>query len=487
MAAQGYTRTPDHRTLVAPTESDVATYQTGPDKFVNLGPLGGFRNFNITALGADQARFNCFAWSVGFTDRWIQGGTKDDMARLCTDKDTKDEAYMFKQCPAAQAEVELYCIADAPATLSRTIAGRPARPARNGRPAVAATAPRQLTYSNNRALVMHAHRRDFPALDAPNNQGCSSKLAAGPLVAHNRLALADNRGWAQSANPQIVYGSIYQWWHRDPDAHPTFPANAAVQYPVPGHYPDDRIYASGYGTYPPGHPGNTIGLQPPAGNNNAPPGTVRRPGSSASTTSTSSSTKSGHSRNSSATSVSSTNSTKLPAGKAAAAPKAAASKPWVFVAASGRAYPTISLIPPYAPIPKLSAAAIEAASKAATAVTKAKPTLATAFKAAWAAFLAAWADIARSRFCDDAALCTQTLEFAALTKLGAPADLIPLVVHRLATEPAGFVGVFVYNVLQRDAAYLVHKKDAFNYNVLQRHANLVVEMMAVAAPPPKKK
>jgi hypothetical protein len=78
-----YVRTPNHNTLAAPSAGDVATYETGADRFANLAALGGFRNFDAASISTDPTRFNCFAWSVGFTDRWIQGGTKADMQRLC--------------------------------------------------------------------------------------------------------------------------------------------------------------------------------------------------------------------------------------------------------------------------------------------------------------------------------------------------------------------------------------------------------------------
>ncbi len=78
-----YTPTPNLNTLTAPSEGEVVTYQTGTDRFYDLDRLGGFRNFNAAAISADPTRFNCFAWSVGFTDRWIQGGSKADMVRLC--------------------------------------------------------------------------------------------------------------------------------------------------------------------------------------------------------------------------------------------------------------------------------------------------------------------------------------------------------------------------------------------------------------------
>ncbi len=62
---------------------------------------------------------------------------------------------MFRRCAAAQAEVELYAINNAPAQLTRTIAGRAARPARGGRPAVAAVPPRTVNYANARARKLN--------------------------------------------------------------------------------------------------------------------------------------------------------------------------------------------------------------------------------------------------------------------------------------------------------------------------------------------
>ena len=78
-----YPPTPAANTAAAPTAGELETYETGTDRFVHLAEYGSFRTFDVAALGADPAKFNCFAWSVGFTDRWIQGGTKEDMVRLC--------------------------------------------------------------------------------------------------------------------------------------------------------------------------------------------------------------------------------------------------------------------------------------------------------------------------------------------------------------------------------------------------------------------
>lgn len=111
---------------------------------------------------------------------------------------------------------------------------------------------------NPRARVLHAHRRDYPALDEAPSLGCSSKLGNGSLIAHNRGALADDRGHA-AGRPQVNYGSIYQTWQRSSD-HPSWPGQEGTTVPAKGHRPDDKIFERGTGAYPPGHPGNDIGL-----------------------------------------------------------------------------------------------------------------------------------------------------------------------------------------------------------------------------------
>lgn len=244
-----YVRTPPADRLRTPSAGELASYQTGPDRFVNLAALGGFQTF--TVHGLDLTRFNCFAWSLGFTDRWIQGGTRDVMEQLCAfvysltamhrtgaNKHTTDVLYMFRVCSPNEAEVELYDIHDAPPTLTVNVPGRPAR---RGRPAVP---PTTRIVANAKYGIMHAHRRGNPALDEAPGRGCSSKLAAGPLIAHNRFALCDVREWG-IRNPQIMYGNNYQCWQRDPAVHPTFRGNEENQYPLPGHYPDDAVFASG--------------------------------------------------------------------------------------------------------------------------------------------------------------------------------------------------------------------------------------------------
>lgn len=76
--------TPAANTSRAPTGGELATYETGTDRFPNLGALGSFRCWDWQNLpGVNNHGFNCFAWSVGFTDRWIQGGSRGEMQRLC--------------------------------------------------------------------------------------------------------------------------------------------------------------------------------------------------------------------------------------------------------------------------------------------------------------------------------------------------------------------------------------------------------------------
>lgn len=73
-------------------------------------------------------------------------------------------------------------------------------------------------------------------------------------------------------------------------------------------------------------------------------------------------------------------------------------------------------------------------------------------------------------------MATQTQEFNDLAAMG-PA-IVPLVVYKLAAEPYNFIGVFLYNALERDRDYRVHPKDLLNSKVFPRHGNLIVEMNA---------
>ncbi|KAI1346527.1 hypothetical protein F5Y01DRAFT_321665 [Xylaria sp. FL0043] len=207
------------------------TLQGFERRFPNLSLLGSFRVWPLEDLYPgiiiEAPIFNCFAWSVGHTDRWVEGGTVEDMNDFY-------EYYYFEQCHSAEADVELYRMLHVPATFT----------SRHGEELV-----------NPMAIVRHAHRRDHPELDAPPNLGCSSKLRDGPLIAHNRMALVDTRS---SSSITIWYGTIYQYWRRTSE-HPSFPGKRHNLRP-PDHNPQNSMFGSGWGEHPPGHPGNSRGL-----------------------------------------------------------------------------------------------------------------------------------------------------------------------------------------------------------------------------------
>ena len=124
--------------------------------------------------------------------------------------------------------------------------------------------PRGREYRNPLALVLHAQRRDHPNDDRPPHLGCSSKQNQGGLWLHNRHGQEDTRPWG-SRRPPIKYGSIYQHWVRTPE-HPSFPGMEHNIVPPTGNHPQNAIFAYGYGSKPPGHKGNNIGLpKPPPG------------------------------------------------------------------------------------------------------------------------------------------------------------------------------------------------------------------------------
>lgn len=54
-------------------------YATGPERFPNIGQ---FKVYVVNA-NVDEKKYNCFAWSIGFQDRWINGGTREQMKILC--------------------------------------------------------------------------------------------------------------------------------------------------------------------------------------------------------------------------------------------------------------------------------------------------------------------------------------------------------------------------------------------------------------------
>ncbi|KAK3374551.1 hypothetical protein B0H63DRAFT_252940 [Podospora didyma] len=462
--------TPAVTALRDPTAGERAQNETGVDRFRHLATRGSFKCWDWRILpGATDKSFNCFAWSLGFTDRWVEGGSRAQMNRLY-------HHYMFVDCSTTpnEAEVELYDIPTAPAQLSRTI---PAS-ARNPQ-------PRTISWANPRAVVLHAHRRDNPALDAPPGWGCSSKLAKEALIIHNRHALEDDIAWP-GGNPAIRYGIIYQQWKRDPTRHPSFPGNEANDYPEAGHYPDDPVFEGGPGEFPAGHPGDTNGLNLSSGSgSNGASGSGTITGNQAGKTTTlasrtvtsstrssngssnSSSGSSTHSRSSSQTSVTSTASSK-DKGKGKAA------TPSPFRAYSGKSY-ALANMPSYGKIPAPTTAAVKLAKAGYDATIKSQPT----FEAAWAAWIKNWNATKSS----NAAAATSIEGFEALRALGP--KIVPLVVYKLASDPTAFVGTFLYNALETNKDYMVHPKDLLNYCVLQRQANLIVEMNGLR-PAPKK-
>lgn len=70
-SAQWVTPTPtDSR---EPTENELTNYRQG------FPLIGHFQVLNITHVRLIV--FNCIAWSMGFTDRWLEPGTRAQMAR----------------------------------------------------------------------------------------------------------------------------------------------------------------------------------------------------------------------------------------------------------------------------------------------------------------------------------------------------------------------------------------------------------------------
>ena len=321
--------------------------------------------------------FNCFAWSLGFADRWIEGRTVAEMDRVY-------QKYFMHECTKEEAEVDLYRILDAPA--ERQV-GR-----------------RKIT--NQRAFVMHAARRDDKNMDAAPNLGCSSKMADQDLISHNREGLEDSRGYS-ARRPLVNYGSIYQHWKRDLARHPSFPGNEGNPYPLQGHFPDHRIFETGTGKYPPGHPGNSIGApslalgsrpagaagdavarvaSPAADRQSTALPTRPAPGAAGATRVVSSGSigsngsnpsSSPHSRSVSKSSISSVSS-----GGVASLP--------AFKAESGKVYTKILQMLPYAKIPSPSATAVHAAMAARTSLADKDAALVKDFEAKWAAWSALW-------------------------------------------------------------------------------------------------
>lgn len=69
------------------TPGELMCYQTGTSRFPHLGSLGGFHTWPLEHLYEGVTltgnAFNCMAWAVGHTDRWIDPGTVAEMEDLC--------------------------------------------------------------------------------------------------------------------------------------------------------------------------------------------------------------------------------------------------------------------------------------------------------------------------------------------------------------------------------------------------------------------
>ncbi|KAF2456249.1 hypothetical protein BDY21DRAFT_364962 [Lineolata rhizophorae] len=134
--------------------------------------------------------------------------------------------------------------------------------------------------------------------------------------------------------------------------------------------------------------------------------------------------------------------------------------------------------------PAASPAAADSAEKLYSDITTVFPDLIADFNNKWTAWAHTWfpnerpnekpnstSVSPRSSSASDRCLVP---EFKQLTALGP--KIIPLVVYKLASEPQNFLGVQLYNGLEKDKNYLVNPADLANYKVLQRQANLIVGM-----------
>ncbi|KAI1277941.1 hypothetical protein F5Y07DRAFT_77974 [Xylaria sp. FL0933] len=386
-----YRPTPDISRSRAPTVSEIEYYETGSTRFPGMSLSGSFRVWPLEELFPgiiiQDWNFNCFGWSLGHTDRWIDGGTVEEMNRLYTQ-------YHFVQCQQSEAEVELYRISDAPPQLQT---------------------PRGRVYDNRRAIARHAHRRDYPQLDGPPGLGCSSKLGDGHFIAHNRMALEDTRP-DNATQPRVEYGSIYQYWRRTPE-HPSFPGKEH-NLQDRGHYFHDPVFFDGRGTYPHGHPGNTICL----------PGQGQGSSQGVRTSQ--------------------------------ASPGLA------------QQYARVSTMNAHDAIPGPGQAARESAAGLYKSILKSCPNLVMEFEMRFSAWQATWYSDTTSPGSSAQARC-DVAEFERLLEMGT--TIIPLVVYKLL-DPYNFTAVFLYNALERDKRYLVNPRDVLNFLVLQRQNNLIIDL-----------
>lgn len=74
--------TPAANSATTPTAGELAVFKVGFARFPNIGDFMVFEH-------AKNTNYNCFAWSLGFQDRWLEGGTRAEMVRLCGCPDSR--------------------------------------------------------------------------------------------------------------------------------------------------------------------------------------------------------------------------------------------------------------------------------------------------------------------------------------------------------------------------------------------------------------
>lgn len=83
-----YRRTPSLSIARRPSEAEVLCFETGPERHPYLSYFGGFRSWKLQeafpGIVIDPRQFNCLAWAVGHTDRWIEPAFEEDINDTCT-------------------------------------------------------------------------------------------------------------------------------------------------------------------------------------------------------------------------------------------------------------------------------------------------------------------------------------------------------------------------------------------------------------------
>ncbi|RMD42833.1 hypothetical protein DV735_g2260, partial [Chaetothyriales sp. CBS 134920] len=257
------------------------------------------------------------------------------------------------------------------------------------------------------------------------------------------MRLTSHLSWAAPPN---WYGTVYQWWRRTYE-HPSFPGKKANLVLATGHYPDNPIYAHGYGRYPPGHPGNNLDLPRGPGNNidqNGPDGNNQS-----------------HSRKLYNKPVKSD----LVALSSHKKPETTILSPNISRPASLE-YAQVPNMRPDDPIPLPSKSAQTSALKSYQNILKSSPEFVGEFEARFSAWKKTW----RS---DPFSSCARDHEFKKLLSMGP--KILPLVVYKLL-ERSNFKAVYLYNDLEKNKKYRVDPDDVVNFLVLQRQNNLIIDI-----------